>query len=176
MKDINYNDFDTLHVYVKRQKFDEIVQYYSYFGWKLEDKSDNTRYEDLIDVTFIRPHKIKNKDELQLLQVYLDERLNSIGKIERFRYSRTKSLGISFAVFGVLFIVLGVLNMLNVLTFLGFATGMIFSIVGTLIILGLVFLPKIFKTEKTNYEKKQSILEKEIEDILKQVRGKNYEN
>ena len=69
-------EYDELRLYVKKTKKDEIVNHYKVFGWNLVSINENKRYEDIVDLEFKRPHKIKEKDELQLLQVYMEENVN----------------------------------------------------------------------------------------------------
>ena len=60
---------DKLSVAVKADASDEIKRAYCTFGWKLEDEYDDGNYRDIIHMEFSRPHFIKGKDRLQLLQV-----------------------------------------------------------------------------------------------------------
>lgn len=60
---------DKLSVAVKADASDEIKRAYCTFGWKLEDEYDDGNYRDIIHMEFSRPHFIKEKDRLQLLQV-----------------------------------------------------------------------------------------------------------
>ena len=56
----NYKDFDKLSLYVKKYKAEEIIKHYKNFNWKLVSESENKKYEDIVDLTFIRKHKIEN--------------------------------------------------------------------------------------------------------------------
>ena len=69
MQQIDYENYDTLNLYVKKIKAEEIKERYKNFGWILFNEQENATYEDILDLTFTRPHKIENKDELQLMQV-----------------------------------------------------------------------------------------------------------
>ena len=85
MKEEIFN-YDNLTLYVKKNKVEEIVQHYEIFGWQLVKSVENDRYEDLVDLTFVRPHKIENKDDLQLYQVFMEEKLNEAAKAQRRRH------------------------------------------------------------------------------------------
>ena len=84
MEKIDSNKFDTLNLFVKKIKRQDVVDTYTSLGWKLLTEKENDRYEDIIDLTFLRPHKIQNKDQLQLMQVYTEDNLNEIAKLEKF--------------------------------------------------------------------------------------------
>lgn len=162
------NEIDTLTIYVKRNKLSEIVGNYKAFAWEVVEQKDNDRYADIVDVTFNRPHKINNKDDLQLMQVYMEERLNEIGKIERHSQSKATILGLCNGIIGFACLVLGILFCLDVLSFLGVIAGIVLIVFGaTLIILELITLPKIIKRDKRIARARLKILDEEVKTICK---------
>ena len=151
----NFKDFDYQTIVVKKDKADEILKRYECLQWKVVEAREHAQYEDLIEVEIQREHNLKNKDELQLLQIYIENDLNQIAKAERNKHSKTTALGLLFGVFLVCFLASGVTLlclMQNLTTFivspilLGFALG--------LIVLEAVLLPKIFKKEKIVFSEK----------------------
>lgn len=82
-------DLDRLYVTVKRDKLDDCLNSYRAFGWILQSSEPHRIYENLVNLSFRRPHKIINKDDLQLLQVYYETAINSIGKLEKLPRPRT---------------------------------------------------------------------------------------
>ncbi len=74
-------EYDNLYVAVRSDKTEDIIYYYRTFGW--EKVNEGRRKINLVDMSFRRPHRIENKDELQLLQVYLETALNTVGRLER---------------------------------------------------------------------------------------------
>ena len=170
MKNIDYNKFDSINVYVKGTLTEEIIESYKLLGWQLTEENENKKYEDIVDLTFIRPHNIENKDELQLTQVFMEEKINRLSKIKRHKHSFSFSLGLSYAVFGFALLCLGILSVLNVIKDLGVTFGAILlSLGGILLVFGGILIPKIFKKEKVKYEKERSQLEKELHEICQKA-------
>ena len=170
MKTDNYNEYDKLKLYVKKKKSNEIIKNYDAFQWKLIERAENVIYEDIEDLTFVRKHKIENKDELQLLQVYMEERLNEAGKLERNKYSKTTSFGLCFGIIGALLILLGTLCCINVFNFMPMAGGITCISMGVILIIGLVFLPKIIKREKTDYSLNIKEINEQVEEICNKAK------
>ena len=168
----NLFTLDKLTMYVKKSKVDHIVQQYSAFGWDVVDQTENKKYEDIVDITFSRPHTIQNKDHLQLLQVYMEDGLNRMGKLENNKYPVTISLGLCAGVLGLLMLVLGGLFAFSILPVLGIIGGCIMAFLGlALLILGSIAIPKVFRKEVRKYQKMHAILEREIKDIVKEAKA-----
>lgn len=162
---------DFLDLYVKKEKSQEIVRRYRIFGWQLEKASENNLYEDLVDLTFSRPHNIPNKDELQLVQVYMEEKVNEIAKEEHHKHSKSIALGLSCGVLGLVLIALGLLFCFNILP-LGLVAGILFSSFGcALWILGGIFIPMLVRRERKMFEKSHSIKLRELEEICEHARS-----
>ncbi len=77
---MNIFDSDFISIKGKKQAAEHIIGCYGKFGWKLVEQKDDKIYGDVTHMTFMRPHFIKNKDELQLLQVRLEIAYNNMGK------------------------------------------------------------------------------------------------
>lgn len=174
----DYKNYDVLNLYVKRNKLEDIINKYSIFGWELEKQEDNKQYEDIVDLTFVRPHKIKNKDEVQLLQVYMEERLNKVGQLERNKNAKTTSLALIFGVIGIALLSLGALDLIFRFFGIWFATDIVFLVLGIILALtGAFVVPKTYKKEKVDFDSKISVLELEIDNICERVKtlmgGKN---
>lgn len=76
-------EYDDLYVTIRRDKLDDCLRYYRALGWEVFSFEEHKVYYNLFNIVLRRPHKIEGKDELQLLQVYLETALNSIGRLER---------------------------------------------------------------------------------------------
>ena len=167
----NNNEYDYLTLYAKKIKVKEVIEHYQIFGWELVNESENYRYEDILDLSFVRPHKIKNKDELQLQQVYMEEKLNEIGKCEKHKNSKSVSFGLCIGV-GVLLLLALSINMfikMNTTSQLVFA--IIFASLSViLLILELVFLPKIYKKENLYFKTKTESLNQELINLFNHVK------
>lgn len=165
METKNYKDFDHLTLMVKRTLAKEIIGYYKLLNWTLESESDNRRYEDIVDLKFARPHFIENKDELQLTQIYLEERINHIRKIEKHKHSLSTSFALCLSVVGLAFLALGILAILNTIH-IGLAFGITFTAVGVVpFILCAIFIPKIYKNEINKFNTLHNRLSKELHEI-----------
>lgn len=99
--------YDYLNVTVRRDKARELVLYYRTFGWEKTAVAIHGVTENLLDMSFRRPHKIENKDELQLLQVYLETALNTVGRLERIPRPRTLAFNLALSLLNAALIVAG---------------------------------------------------------------------
>jgi len=160
----NYND--NLTIFVKKVKHEEIIKEYEQFGWELVSKEENQRYEDILDLSFTRHHFIENKDELQLYQVYMEDKMNELGKLEKYKHSNLISLTLNFGIFGLAFIIFGLLCCFNILPHVGIIVGSIAIFLGLLLfVFLLITMPKVHKEEKEYFIKNKKRLEKEIKEI-----------
>lgn len=174
-------EYDKLNIYAKKNKSSEFIERYKCFNWTLETESENKKYEDLQDLTFSRPHKIKHKDDLQLLQVYMEENLNLIGKLEKYKYARTQSFVLCLG--GIVFTLIALaiwffISKIEIHSYFVSAIVML-SISAMLIVLICIFTPKILKRDKQNYIKHNTRLENEVNDICQKAKsliGGDHEN
>lgn len=166
MKTNDYKNYDKLTLYVKKEKVKEVIRLYKGFNWQVETNVDNAKYEDLVDLTFAREHKIENKDELQLLQVYMEEKLNEVGKLQKNKHQKSLVFGLCFGVIGLVLAVFGLLFCLNIIlnNCYALAISMIFIGLNFIVICGL-FVPKIVKKEKIYFKQNNKSLQMEINDI-----------
>lgn len=163
-------DFDTLTLYIKKARASKIIDNYKTFGWELVNEKENNQYEDILDITLKRPHKIENKDELQLMQVYLEDKLNSLAKLEKNKHPKSTSFGLIFGVFGTFLILLGALFGFKVLAGASLPISIFLSFIGIFfLLLTLIFIPKIYSKELKDYNQKHLMLEKDTKDICKKA-------
>lgn len=178
MEKIDSNNFDTLNLFVKKIKRQDVIDTYTSLGWKLLTEKENDRYEDIIDLTFLRPHKIQNKDQLQLMQVYTEDNLNEIAKLERNKHSKTTGLGLFFGSIALMLLCGGIYFIIKSQSLL---LSISMLVVGTgLSVLQIIFLPKLFKKENLTFNSKVSALNSQIQDICNKATlllgGKNEQN
>ena len=149
MKNKNYHDYDTLKLFAKKEKVEEIISRYQLLKWEIVGQQQNKSYEDIVDLEFIRPHKIKNKDELQLLQVYMEEELNNFAKKESKKHSKSTIAGLSVGLFGISLMSLGIWINFAYSTIASLIFSLIFFMIGTAFLATeMFFLPKMIKQEK----------------------------
>ena len=159
-------EIDTLQLFVKKGKSKDIIKSYEAFGWALVSEAENNHYEDLIDLEFSRPHKIEHKDELQLKQVYLEEKLNTIGKLEKHKHSKSTSFGLVAGLFSMALIVLSIIWFVHFQTLKDILiAGLMATASITFIVLEIIILPKLIKRENNEFEKKHKTIIKEISEI-----------
>jgi len=178
MKTKDYKNFDTLTLYVKKTKAEQIKEYYKIFKWNLIEEKENDKYADIVDLTFSRPHKIENKDELQLNQVYLEENINELAKLENRKHSKSLIFGLSFAIVILILLIQGILFVVNFSFTRELIWGIVLIFLSVLLIVGLVLLLiRIFKNENVVFNAKQQEITSEINSICSYVvnLGGDYE-
>lgn len=166
-------EYDELNLYAKKDKSAEIIENYKNFNWTLENEVENDKYEDLSDLTFSRPHKIKNKDELQLLQVYMEENLNLIGKLEKYKHARSQAFGLCLGGLIIALLSLAVWYFVSFsnITYYFVSACVMCSISLICIILMIIFLPKIIKKENKRYIEIHKKLEDEVSEICSKAKN-----
>lgn len=175
---LDYHNYDKLTLFVKDDREENLIRIYKGLGYDLVSSVPNKRYNNIIDLTFVRSHKIKNKDKLQYLQVGLEIELNNIGRLEKNRHAKSMSVGLTIGAIAIMMIALGVYFILGAgLT--SSKIGNLVMIVLGLLILGseLIILPKIIKKENENFEVKNKETNVKLEKIFEQIkiaRGGDY--
>ncbi|MGN0814741.1 MAG: pilin [Candidatus Coproplasma sp.] len=96
-KDIK--NYDYLTISVKSAQLKRILDCYYSLGWSEVKCVDDREYYDMKYITLRRPHKIPNKDRLQLLQVRMETSVNTISSVNARKHQRS---GITFAVMQIL--------------------------------------------------------------------------
>lgn len=145
----NYDEFDYQTIVIKKEKVDEVIKRYECLGWKKTQISKNSQNSSLVEVEFSRKHFVENKDDLQLLQIYIESDLNQIGKLERYRHAKTTAIGLVFGLLLAGFLAAGIsifCLLANVFSWIG-ASVLLFAALAVLI-LELIYLPKLYKKEK----------------------------
>lgn len=171
MKTNNYNEFDTFKIYVKESKRDEVVKNYEAFGYFITKEEPNKHYDDILNLEFERPHKIENKDELQLLQIYMEENVNKIAKLEKQKHSKSTTLGLSTGLLCLAFIVLGAYLVLKTQTAINMIFGIISIVVGiTIGILTIIFTTEITKKENKQFDENINLINQDTQKIISQAK------
>ncbi len=151
----NYREFDYQTIVAKKDKVDEVIKRYDCLGWKAIEFSEHDQYANLIEIEFSRKHFIKNKDDLQLLQIYIENDLNQIGKAEKYKHSKTTALGLLLGVFLVCLLTSGIslLCLMNTLTVWIVSSVLLFlALVSG--VFELIYLPKVYRKEKVAFSEK----------------------
>ncbi len=105
--EVDYNKYDILDIYAKNEKVETITECYESFCWELIEKNENKKYADTMELTFIRPHKIPQKDYLLYTQIEMENTLNAIGKLERTKYAKSTTVSLICGLLSLLLIIVG---------------------------------------------------------------------
>ena len=58
---IDYHEYDTISIALKKEALDKMLEYYGAFGWQVYERNEDAKYFDIAHVRLVRKHKIKNK-------------------------------------------------------------------------------------------------------------------
>lgn len=81
-------EYDHIEVQVKRDKANPFRRCYEEFGWEQTDRRADRQYGNIVHLSFRRPHRMLQKDALQLQQVRLEIAWNKIGRYEAAKTAR----------------------------------------------------------------------------------------
>ncbi len=170
MQEKDYKNYDYLDIIVKKKSEQELVGAYTSFLWQKIGSKEDRRYNDVVHLSFCRPHKLKNKDRLQLLQVYYESALNNMADLQTKKHSKSRRKIIGLTLFSALFLFgVGVFiyltkNLLSIILGAVFALGVIGY---SLLLIGKI--KKLFIKENKIFTEKQNGIEKEKQRILIEV-------
>lgn len=150
-KDIENFDYQT--VLVKTDCIDEVVENYACFGWKVVDKNPHTQYENIVEVTFERDHFVKNKDDLQYLQVNYEVDINRRGKLEKFKHLKSTIFSSVLSLVLALCIVSSIMLFLKNLTAIRLAFAIVCTVLSVAIsIITPLISCKMLKKERAIFD------------------------
>lgn len=151
-RDYDYHNFDRLSVTLKLDKEPEMVERFGCFGWRQVERFDDRQYDDLVHIAFERPHKIDNKDELQLLQVNMESCVNKSAKLKKNKLAKTTIIGLIAGMIGCGMIAGGIVIAVLLHSILTIALGSVLAAAGLAeILICLPFLLKTAKKEQENF-------------------------
>lgn len=103
----DYKNYDYLSVSVKSDQLSRILQCYRALGWTEIKTEEDRQYYDMNYVRLRRPHKIRNKDRLQYLQVRMESSINSLVAITNRAHIKSNAVAILCALFAALLAAFG---------------------------------------------------------------------
>ena len=169
----NNLEMDYQTIVVKKEKSEEIIQKYECFGWKKLEEKQHPQYENLLEIEFYRPHKIKKKDALQFLQVNMEVNIINQGRLEKTKHSKSLALSLSLGCFALVCAINSALTIIYMEPINKIILGSLFALLGLIsIILIPILLIKTLKHEKIRYEEKSKEYQTTINDIL--TKAKEY--
>lgn len=170
-QDYDFNNYDRLTIIAKKAVYPEVLSSYAVFGWKEKNKKDDVSRGDIVHVEMLREHKIKNKDELQYLQVCFESELDKLSDAYTYKNAKSKAIAITVSSCAVLFSVLClplIFSATTVLNILGY------SLISTFLLAPIFSLPLFIKFRKKENKKFNDISGKcikIIEGILQKAKG-----
>ncbi len=170
MQERDYQNFDYLDIIVKKISQTEIENAYSSFLWEKIYNNDDKRYKDVVNLGFRRPHTIKNKNRLQLLEVYYQCAINEKAQLKIKKHSKSKGQTTRTILFSAIFL-------LGVGVFIYLLKTLFSIILGSLLSLGIICgvlikarkIRKLFINENSVYLEKSNRIDNEISKILTEV-------
>lgn len=170
LKTKDHENYDYIEIIVKKENVDEVVASYGKFLWQEFYRKEDRRYSDVIHVSFYRARDIKNKDRLQLLQVYYEFALNEGAEAFEKKHHKSNACICNLAVFATCMLVGLWWLIFYMQTILAFIGGMIFTL--SIALLTVFFGKKIKnlrKRENQRFKVKKQEQKQKIEGILREV-------
>lgn len=166
----DYRNYDRLFVTVKLNKLDELEECYRALGWECVDSRDDSVYRGRVHLVYRRPHRIENKDKLQLLQVYLESALNDEGRLESRAMPLTAATGIITGFVTLALVALGLCLMYLLDNPVIYTAGIIFlTCSAAMLLLAVTVTLKVFFGENKRRKTKLLHARAEIEAVLKEA-------
>ena len=164
----DYVNFDYLHATVKSDKLDELIAHYKTLRWEVYELDEDSVYDDVVHLSLYRPHKIENKDELQILQIYLESAWNDIGRAENNPHAKTLITGLTAGILAVILIVVGACLIIDANTVIG---AVLVASGGVCTGIAIPVCVKLFKAERITAEKTIKDAAEEIIAVNKKARA-----
>ena len=160
---MNLFENDTISVKSKKSASEHIIGRYGDFGWTLIKREDDKLYENISHLTFTRPHCVKNKDKLQLLQVRLEIAYNDMGRYSHKISVRTALFGSLFGLLSAGLCAGGVLLFLLIEGLLPIIFGALTCALGIAVgIFCAKFCNRVYKRNKDKYSR---LIEEQVKKI-----------
>ncbi len=176
----DYMNYDSLSVAVKENIAAEMKDWYGAFGWKITNEYNDKLYVDIVHMDFIRPHKIENKDRLQLLQVRFEMTANVIAKANRKAKTGAGVTGVLLFLLGAAIIACGAVLALWTDKAMYIISGLIVIFAGILFwVLSIVLCINMHKYDKQRYTAYAGVLTENLRSIVKEaaaITGYSYGN
>lgn len=164
--EVDYNKYDILDIYAKEEKVETITKCYESFCWELIEKKENSKYADTVELTFIRPHKIPQKDYLQYTQIEMENTLNAIGKLDRTKYAKSTCISLILGLLSTLLLSIGIRSFfLNLII-----KGVILTIIGIIgCLTTTIGAIKLHRLDETRFKLESERLNSTLKDICQNV-------
>ncbi len=169
--DYDYNNYDRLKISVKRYKQAEVEEYYKAFGFRKVSEQRDWLFRKNVFLTLERPHVINRKDELQILQIYVENSLNNIAWLENVKSFRLRCIDFLFAVYSIVaFCGAGMLIWRHTSSKDLLTGGIMLGVGAILCLFSAIFGTREQKREKTMYQERIRQEQQNIDVIYKRAK------
>jgi Flp pilus assembly protein TadB len=166
----DYWQYDYIDLTSKIKSADELSKSYAVFGWEEIERYADKLYVDVVHLSFRRPHKIQNKDDLQYLQVTYERLFNERAVYEYKKHERSSLILTLYLLFIIIVASAGLLTFINAYTL---STKIISGIVVGACAVCLFFVCKhnkfMRKKENEKFLKKSNKIDSIIQQTLIQA-------
>lgn len=155
MKNDNYDykKDDCIFVSIKTPLFKEVLNAYKNFGWRVVLVEEDKKYSDVVNVQLLRRHDIENKDKLQLMQVYLEKSINTLGTLSKNKNVKSTLLAILSGFIGCVLIAVGLVLALVYTNVTNIVLGSATVVAGlSVIVVYIIKMKKMIKREEERYK------------------------
>lgn len=153
----DYHKLDRLSVSLNSVITEEILVCYRALGWRQAERKEDVQFGNVEHFEFFRPHDIRGKDRLQLLQVTMETEVNNLAHVTVNKHVFSFIAGIVMGLFGLALTVWGILLAALFYRSAGVPAlvwGIVLGVLGVAVLVFCgVFVFKIVKWENERYEK-----------------------
>ncbi len=175
LKEIDKN-YDYLTILVKREKLEEVENRYKFFSWEILKEDKHERFGNIVVVEMRRIHKIKNKDNLQYLQVQMEFLINREEMYKRNKHKRSALFGLIFGILCAFIFACGLVTLLNHISTVEVVFGIIFVVIGLFLNILLLFLIfKMSREEDRLFEENSIKISKQLDEVCEMAKQQNKE-
>ena len=164
----DYKNYDYIRATVKSSKLDELSAHYKALRWEIYEIDEDRVYDDVVHLSLYRPHKIEHKDELHILQIYLESAWNDIGRAENNPRPKTLLTGLVAGILAIVLIVVGACLILEAETIVG---AILTACGGVCIAVAVPLCVKLYRIEGVKAEKTIKSAAEEIAAVNKKAAG-----
>lgn len=168
----DFKNYDYLTISVKSALLEHILECYAALGWREVRREDDREYYDMKYIALRRPHKIENKDRLQLLQVRMESAVNSVSSVNAKKHAKS---GIIFTVLAVIALGLAALGLWLIFGLsgqIGFISGIVScGLAASVLVAATVMILAMRKPEEEAAKNKIIQTLKTLQSLLEEARA-----
>lgn len=168
----NYREYDYISLILRRDVADTVISAYGAFLWKEVSRARDKQDGSALHVTLKRKHFIKNKDRLQLLQVYFESLLNDRSLSEDKKYFKSQILTYTSVAVCAGAVAIGGVTAYYIRTAIAVIGGCLFASTGIAAMAAVIpLILRMRKKERAAYDEKFKKTGEGIEEILAEAKA-----